>query len=104
MPKKPGAPDTRVLYPAEVLEVVSFVSTDYTPDFVWKGKPCCVQEHEGRRVYAPDDNGVLFEMAREGRLSDPFATVGFRDTPTGSIGLACPVCVNLIVGLGRGES
>lgn len=101
MPKSSGRRDTRQLFPVDQMEVYAFVHSHLRPQWQWAGKACCIKEHEGRRVYAPDDNGELMMMAREGRLDSPFGMVQVKGSDRIG-GLACPDCVNVILGLGRG--
>jgi hypothetical protein len=62
-----------------------------------------VAEHEGDVVYVKDDTYSIIQASKDGRLNDPFAWVGFKDQNDDKVlGLACPVCVNVILGLGRG--
>lgn len=112
MPKIQGRRSTRKTWPVNVLGVISFVSPHAGGGMSARlvGRACDVTEHEGERVFWPQDFAKYREAAeREYEGGHRAAShVGLKNEtewgPDTPIGIACPACTDLILGFGSGKA
>lgn len=101
MPKIPGRAITRLQVPADRLEVAWFVAAW---DIHVGGATCCVAEHGDRPLRVDDPrNQSPTSGGSAGRVNIK-GTSPYGDTRSeGTIGWACPICVDIIAGLGGAQ-
>lgn len=86
-----------MLYPLDSVQIGWYADTALQYNLL-VGKSCCIKEHEGNRVFLqPND----FSTEPKPYMAASVVLNGETDNYN-SVGWACPVCTDVILGLGRG--